>query len=201
MSGRNREPGDVHELASSYALNALDPSEKADFEDHLRLGCGECEAGLREFTQVADAIGQSFESAAPARVRERLFSRLNRAPQRPGILMHQSGLLISRSKEMAWQTMSPGIVYKPLYEDARRKYTTALVRMDPGTRYPSHRHSEIEELFLLSGDLNVEGQQMQTGDYCRADSGTVHGETFTDSGCVFLLLAAQENERLPQTVS
>jgi len=92
--------------------------------------------------------------------------------------------------------MAPGISYKPLYEDLARKYSTSLVRMNAGAHYPSHRHSEIEELFLLSGDLHVEGQIMHSGDYCRADPGTIHGETFTDRGCLFLLLASQENEVL-----
>ena len=57
-------------------------------------------------------------------------------------------------------------------------------------------HSQIEELFLLSGDLHVEGQIMHAGDYCGADSGMIHVETFTESGCLFLLLASQQNELL-----
>ena len=35
---------------------------------------------------------------------------------------------------------------------------------------------------------------MHAGDYCGADSGMIHVETFTDSGCLFLLLASQQNE-------
>ena len=46
--------GSVHELVSSYALNALDPSEKARFEEHLREGCVGCETELRAFNQVVD---------------------------------------------------------------------------------------------------------------------------------------------------
>jgi len=68
--------------------------------------------------------------------------------------------------------------------------------MDAGAHYPSHRHKEIEELFVLSGDLHVEGEIMQAGDYCRADARTLHGETFTDSGCTFLLRASPDNEVL-----
>lgn len=37
-----------------------------------------------------------------------------------------------------------------------------------------------------------------TGDYCRADSGTIHGETFTETGCLFLLLASQDNQVVQQ---
>src|SRR3954452_15293405 len=74
-----------------------------------------------------------------------------------------------------------------------RRYDTLLVRMEPGNRYTSHRHSDIEELLVLSGQLHVKGRPMHTGDYCRAESGTFHGETYTNSGCLFLLLASQGN--------
>jgi hypothetical protein len=47
---------------------------------------------------------------------------------------------------------------------------------------------------MLSGDLHVEGQVIRAGDYCRGDSGSVHGETFTDAGCLFLMMASQDNQ-------
>jgi anti-sigma factor ChrR (cupin superfamily) len=83
---------------------------------------------------------------------------------------------------------------KPLFEDRDRNYNTSLVRMDAGAHYPSHHHAAIEEMFLLSGDLHLEGQVMRAGDYCRADRGSIHGETFTDDGCLFLLMASPENQ-------
>ena len=184
-----------HGLVFSYALDALDRAEKTVFEEHLKE-CAACEAELHSLAPVTDALGKSVPASPPAQLRERLRSQLRSSSRVPGILFEQSGLLISRSDELAWRAMAPGIAYKPLYDDSVRKYSTSLVRMDPGAHYPSHRHSEIEELFLLSGDLHVEGQIMRTGDYCRADSGTIHGETFSDGGCLFLLLASQQNEVL-----
>jgi anti-sigma factor ChrR (cupin superfamily) len=199
MSGHNPEISkDVHELASLYALDALDASEKAAFEQHLQQGCSTCERELRHFAAIADSIGKSVPTAPPSQARERLRARLGTSPRVPGVLFQQGGLLISRSRELTWQPLAPGIAYKPLYEDSGRKYNTSLVKMEPGAHYPGHRHAEIEELFLLSGDLHIEGQTMRTGDYCRADSGTLHGKTFTDAGCLFLLLASQQNEVLSE---
>jgi ChrR Cupin-like domain len=80
------------------------------------------------------------------------------SPRFPGILVQQGGLLITRSDELAWQTMAPGIPDKPLFEDAARKYNTSLVRMEAGAHYPSHHHPATEELFMLSGDLHLENQ-------------------------------------------
>jgi len=68
------------------------------------------------------------------------------------------------------------------------------LRIDPGTVYPSHRHSDVEELFLLEGDLLVEGLRMGPGDYCRAEPNSLHGQVRTDSGALFLVLASNANE-------
>ena len=66
---------------------------------------------------------------------------------------------------MTWEPAPlPGIFSKPLFNDVNRQYVTQIVRMDPGTTYPSHRHSQVEELYLLEGDLLVEGQKMGPGE-------------------------------------
>jgi putative transcriptional regulator len=191
-----RNIANLHELAASYVLDALDPSEKTQFEEHLRQGCAACEGELRSLTKVVDEIGKSVPANPAPNPRERLRSRVSRAPQVSGILLQHSGLLISRPEEIDWQTMAPGIAYKALYQDSERRTNTSLVRMESGAYYPGHRHAGVEELFILSGDLHVEGETLHSGDYCRAESGTNHGETFTDNGCLFLLLASQGTELL-----
>ncbi len=41
---------------------------------------------------------------------------------------------------------------------------------------------------------------MGAGDYCRADSGSIHGETFTEAGCRFLMMASPENQLIENRV-
>ena len=55
--------------------------------------------------------------------------------------------------------------------------------------HPGHDHAGIEELFLLSRDLHVEGQVKHKGDCCRAASGTVHSGTYSTTGCLFLVVS------------
>jgi len=185
---------ELHDLASLYALVALDPAEANAFEEHLRQGCDACSKDVRSFRAVADLIGESVPAAPSGQLRERLLSRVSHSPRAPGILFEQSGLLIARSDELSWQILAPGISFKPLYEDSGRKYNTSLVRMEAGARYPGHHHAAIEELFMLSGDFHVENEVMRAGDYCRGESGSIHGETFSEAGCLFLLMASQENQ-------
>lgn len=69
-------------------------------------------------------------------------------------------------------------------------------RMEAGARIPRHRHAQIEELFVLFGDWHVEDQVMFAGDYCRADLDSVHDESYSETGCVFLLMASPNNQIL-----
>jgi anti-sigma factor ChrR (cupin superfamily) len=184
---------DLHELAAMYALGSLDARERELFEQHL-YECDDCAGDVLSLSQVADLIGESVSAVPPEQLRKRLLSRIGGSPRVPGIVMEQGGLLIARSAELAWQPLATGIYLKPLFEDRDRNYNTSLVRMDAGAHYPSHHHAAIEEMFLLSGDLHLEGQVMRAGDYCRADRGSIHGETFTDDGCLFLLMASPENQ-------
>lgn len=186
---------ELHQLAYSYALGALDATASEAFEEHLR-GCEACQVEVRSLGEATGVLAASVAATPPPSLRDRLLSRVRSFPQRPGILFEQQGLLIARSEELAWQTLAEGITFKPLYIDEARRYNTCLVHMEAGAHYPPHRHKETEELFMLSGDLHVAGEIMHAGDYCRANADTVHDETFSESGCLFLLLASQENEVL-----
>jgi anti-sigma factor ChrR (cupin superfamily) len=101
------------------------------------------------------------------------------------------GLVYRRSAERTWQPSGiQGVEISPLLTDPVRQTSTALVRMSPGARLPRHRHVTDEQFYMLEGDGHVQGQALQAGDYYRAVSGTVHDSTYTDGGCLFLLLAS-----------
>lgn len=67
---------DLLELASVYALGALDGVDLEIFEAHLDSGCEECEAELRRALSVADDLVAGIEPVAPSpAVREALLAR------------------------------------------------------------------------------------------------------------------------------
>jgi len=193
ISRKKTSSGDLHGLAVLHALGSLEDRDKVAFEEHLRQGFDACASDVRSFEEIANLIGESVPAVAPQGLRNRLLSKIGNGPRVPGIILEQNGNLIDRSAELAWQPIASGVFLKPLFEDKARKYDTSLVRMEAGAHIPSHHHAAIEEVFLLAGDLQVENQVMRAGDYCRADFGTIHGETFTDDGCLFLLMTSPEN--------
>lgn len=185
---------EIHELAASYALGALEEAEETAFEEHLRNGCARCEAELRELREVAAKIATAAPAEPPAGLKQRVLGRARNTPRFPGVILAEQGVLIFRSNEVEWQKFAEGVQFKPLYMDSDRRYNTCLVRMAAGASYPGHRHKDVEELFVLSGDLHVSGEVMGPGDYCRAVADSSHGMTYSETGCTFLMLASQMDE-------
>jgi anti-sigma factor ChrR (cupin superfamily) len=101
------------------------------------------------------------------------------------------GLVCVRATTRTWrQSGIQGVELSPLFTDRLRQTMTALVRMAPGARLPRHRHVTAEQFYMLEGDGHVQGHVLQAGDYYQAAAGTVHHITYTDGGCLFLLLAS-----------
>jgi anti-sigma factor RsiW len=66
---------DIHELVAPYALDALDESERAEFERHL-AGCDRCTRELQELQGTAAALAWGTASPPPPEgLRERILER------------------------------------------------------------------------------------------------------------------------------
>lgn len=99
--------------------------------------------------------------------------------------------------EGAWEPIDiEGIRVKRLYVDPAGDTVSLLIQMDPGTSYPSHRHAGPEHCYVISGDLEVGGIQLKTGDYQVANTGSVHTVTSTVNGCTILIISSLKDELL-----
>ena len=58
------DSGTIHELSAAYALDALDPAEERDFEQHLRT-CEECREYVASFEAAAAALAFGVQSPEP----------------------------------------------------------------------------------------------------------------------------------------
>jgi anti-sigma factor ChrR (cupin superfamily) len=129
-----------------------------------------------------------------ARVLERVAAE-GLSANRP--VLNKEGVRFVRSAGLNWRAGNTAAVeIKTLSVDKQRSIVTYLVRMAPGASLRPHRHVDVEESYLLEGDLSVDGGQMQTGDYCRAEPGTVHRGVTSQSGCVFITACSLRDELL-----
>lgn len=108
------------------------------------------------------------------------------------------GITIVRPEGSFWQPhpVAPGVTIKLLYRDPRSGVYTALVRLAPGAQLPRRRHVAAEEALLVSGIAMVGTHEMRAGEYCRAESETIHEVVTTSTGCTFFLCGSEHDEFL-----
>ena len=84
MSPRNPLHDDsFDELASVYALGALDGQDLARFEAHLAAGCGRCERTLTEGGEALAWAARELAEPPPSHIRTQLLDRLDAASVAP----------------------------------------------------------------------------------------------------------------------
>lgn len=89
---------------------------------------------------------------------------------------------------------APGVRYKVLRHHEGRRGITLLLRFDPGAHYPTHRHPEGEEYFVLEGSLQDGGRSYGACTYVYQPPGSVHRPSSAD-GCTLLVTLPAHIER------
>ena len=78
------EHTEIHELSAAYALDALEPEQRAEFEEHL-LRCPECRETVSLFQETAAALAHGVEAPAPPpALGRRIMERARR--ERPNVV-------------------------------------------------------------------------------------------------------------------
>lgn len=183
---------EIRERAVAYALGTLPADEARAVEARLAAGDARYVEEVAAFRSVVDDLAYAARPQAPSpAARARVLAAA--AP-----VVEQQGLRFVRGARVEWQ---PGVVdgldFKVLRLDAAAGRATLLARMAPGVVYPNHRHAGVEEIYLVDGDLLVNGVPMRAGDYCSADAATVHDGIRTVGGCTFVVTASMHDEYLP----
>jgi anti-sigma-K factor RskA len=74
----------IHELSAAYALDALEPAERREFEEHL-VHCAECRETVNLFQETAAALAYDVDMPSPpAGLRRRILDEAGR--ERPNVL-------------------------------------------------------------------------------------------------------------------
>lgn len=191
---------EMTERASLYALGALSLWEARAFEEHLE-DCEDCRAELQSFEETTFALALAApEAQPPARLREALLSRVAEEGRAPSKALRQTppALLTLRANEGRWQAAGKGIEVKQLFVDPRSKAVTTLVRMQPGTRIPTHRHRGIEQCYVIKGDFHADNESLGPGDFHCAPAGSIHEPVYTRGGALLLIIAQEGYEVLEQ---
>ena len=192
-------------LAALQALDTLDESESRALTEKLRAS-PELQSERAAFEAAVAAIAYTAPSVPVAPdLKNRLFQRIAELPPTPAESVNLKPIvtsptesntpsLIVRSNDVKWKSYgAPGVSLGKLYIDKKKREMTCLMRLEPGGTFPLHRHAGSEEVFVLEGDLIVEGEICHQGDYIRSVPGSTHSP-LTQGGCLLLMKTSLDNE-------
>lgn len=199
------------EQASLYVLGALTGPEESAFEQDLSH-----HAQLRELVRTLRETAHLLLQAVPrheppADLKQRIMRHIDAVPQdtrqnqasspetalaSPSMGRESIGFaFVAAADPSGWKALPvPGAWIKLLSINHAAGYVVALGRLAPGTRYPAHTHAGSEDLYLLSGDLNVGEHAMQPGDFHHSDPGTEHGVNYSLNGCTLLAILSADHD-------
>jgi anti-sigma factor ChrR (cupin superfamily) len=182
------------ELAPLYALDLLDLEERLWVESQV-LDCPDL---AEELTGYQTAVGAMPYSAEPmpmaADLKDRLFERLGLDPVKsvlepPLAAPLEPEKFAIRSENLKWQPHRiEGVECALLFLDSVNRMRSMIVKAAAGVVYPLHQHQGIEEIYMLEGELEIDGQVYLAGDYIRSYPNSIHAPS-TSNGCMFLIRA------------
>jgi anti-sigma factor ChrR (cupin superfamily) len=196
-------PENTFEFMCEYLFGApgADPHARTAFLRNVEATSGQ------DLLRVVNGLPHALEAQpAPAELKARILSALANeeaaarasAPESLAPAPHvapEGALFIQRAHEGKWVNPGiPGVMFKNLFVDHHTGYVTMLVRMAPGSSFPTHRHTGYEECLMLEGEVRCGEIQLFAGDYQRMIGDTVHEPLYSKTGCTFLVVASEHNE-------
>ena len=187
------------ELAPLYALDLLDLGERL-WVDAQILECPDLAEELANY-QTAVAVIPYSAPMMPmsADLKDRLFDRIadpveNQLGVEPIEIAIPAAakpspptIVTFRSSDLKWRPYrAAGVEVALLYLDRANRMSSALLKAAAGVVYPLHQHQGIEEIYMLEGELVIDGQVYRAGDYIRSSPNSIHAPS-TSTGCMFLI--------------
>jgi anti-sigma factor ChrR (cupin superfamily) len=174
------------EVTCAYAVHALPASEVAAAEAHIAV-CPDCRRELESLRPIVDRfVSWPIDVLRPtvslqARLAGRIATDTGKQPVPPPA---------PRWSEPEWEQVAPGIECKLLATDTERHRVSMLVRLAPGASYPPHTHADVEELYLLDGELWIDARKLFPGDYNYGAPGEGDDRVWSETGCTCVLVTS-----------
>jgi putative transcriptional regulator len=202
---------ELREQAALYVLRSLSEDDARAWRLHLGQ-CPTCRAEVEALERVAGELTAIAPAAEPPpQLWSRVLARVRacapeaHANQGAGQVWKswpadedaaRPFTYVDGSQGSFEPTSFAGVSARRLFVDLAQQRVTMIVRMQPGSSYPAHRHSGPEECYVLQGDLDTGQRHMQAGDFERSAAGSRHAVQSTQGGCVLFIVSSLGDEIL-----
>jgi quercetin dioxygenase-like cupin family protein len=105
-----------------------------------------------------------------ARIKLRVFQRIAEADRQ---------IVAIAADSDTWKPFLPGVTIKVLHRTG--DLMSYLLRMQPGSVLPAHRHPHEEECVVLEGSLHIGDLRLSAGGYLLVHEGVLHGELVAEA--------------------
>jgi anti-sigma factor ChrR (cupin superfamily) len=184
---------ELEELAALDAVGALGAEEQQALRARLAHATAEERALVAPLYDLAADLAMASAAGATRPGRSEAATVAPRAAVKRRLMaaVTGSGMYFLRDAASEWlPSRLPGIRIKKLSADVDRGTAMLLMHVSPGARYPGHHHSGGEDCYVISGDVTIQGQRLEAGDFHHADGNSDHVEQFSENGAVLLLVVA-----------
>jgi anti-sigma factor ChrR (cupin superfamily) len=190
---------EMSEQLALYALGALDGAAAEAGQTQLSSSDSIYQKELAEIQSVMALLAYSAPPVAPPpSLKARLLERVQAASTTVTKPIHAHQLIDFSS--LAWAPSEyPGVSFHVLRQDQATGTMTTLVKFQPGSTYPAHRHPEGEDCLVLQGGFRDGRGQYRAGDFVYYEPGSVHSdfEALAGDECVLLVVAHGGIQLLP----
>lgn len=193
----NQEIDQLDEQAMLYALGSLAETERQQFESCLQCPHSAAPAKLAAYTHLVGSISASLqpEKAPNPELRARIMAAIEPpvAADAPKVQEPPSAITFLMQNEGPWHaTPYSGVQLREL-SNASAEMAIFMLNLEPGTKFPDHDHHGSEDMYLLSGDLDINGKRMGPGDFMHSDPSTKHHDMYSAGGCQAIVVTSRKN--------
>ncbi len=187
------------ELASLYALGALEGPQREQFERDIRANPN-LRALVRDFQRAAERLALASPQTSPRKeLRSNVLERIqamekDAAQSQPAPPIPAGFAFVHANDKRGWKPLPiPGAFIKLLSLEPARGYAVLLGKLEPGVRYPAHVNMGPEDFYILTGDLHVGAKKLEAGDFHHADAGSKHEVNYSLEGCTLLAVLTTDD--------
>jgi len=168
----------LDEIAGLHVLGVLDAEERDRIEQRMTQDPALRQAFVCWSRRLSPLLDTVPPLAPPPSVWAAIQARFSATADHPPS---------RRQNEGSWLAVAPGAAMRYLHVDLASGVRSAMLRMDKGSAVPAHDHDELEECFVLEGDVEIDGETYHAGDHVVAGTDRRH-ETINAVSPVRLLL-------------
>ena len=101
-----------------------------------------------------------------------------------------------RKNDGVWKpSKTKGVSSKLLRNNTALGERALLLKLEPGTTYPAHKHNGGAQILVLEGEVRIGNDLLKAGDFLYTPPDAIHAD-HSEKGCVIFITAPEHPEMI-----